>query len=119
MGDFSFVHVSLVFGGIALFLYGVRQASAGLKGLAGGRLKIVLGIIAGRRLRAMAAGVAVTFMLQSTVAAAIMLVGLCNVGLLNLHQAAGIVLGSYGLFAALIITGLVWFTSARRLGRLR
>jgi len=35
------------------------------------------------------------------------------------YQIAGIVLGSYGLFAALIITGLVWFTSARRLGRLR
>jgi hypothetical protein len=35
------------------------------------------------------------------------------------YQVAGIVLGSYGLFAALIITGLVWFSSARRLGRLR
>jgi hypothetical protein len=35
------------------------------------------------------------------------------------YQAAGIVLGSYGLFAALIITGLVWFGSARRLGRLK
>jgi hypothetical protein len=35
------------------------------------------------------------------------------------YQVAGIVLGSYGLFAALIITGLVWFNSARRLGRLR
>ena len=35
------------------------------------------------------------------------------------YQVAGIVLGSYGLFAALIITGLVWFNSARRLRRLR
>jgi len=35
------------------------------------------------------------------------------------YQAAGIVLGSYGLFASLIITGFVWFGSARRLGRLR
>jgi hypothetical protein len=35
------------------------------------------------------------------------------------YQVAGIVLGSYGLFAALIITGLVWFGSARRLRRLR
>jgi hypothetical protein len=34
------------------------------------------------------------------------------------YQAAGIVLGSYGLFAALIITGLVWFSAARRLRRL-
>jgi hypothetical protein len=30
-------------------------------------------------------------------------------------QTAGIVLGSYGLFAAVIITGLVWFGSARRI----
>ena len=33
-------------------------------------------------------------------------------------QVAGIVLGSYGLFAALIITGFAWFHSARRLGEL-
>jgi hypothetical protein len=34
------------------------------------------------------------------------------------YQVAGIVLGSYGLFAALIITGFAWYHSARRLGRL-
>ena len=34
------------------------------------------------------------------------------------YQAAGIVLGSYGLFAALIIMGLSWFSAARRLHRL-
>ena len=34
------------------------------------------------------------------------------------HQAAGITLGSYGLFASLIITGVVWVGSARRLRRL-
>ncbi len=35
------------------------------------------------------------------------------------HQAAGIVLGSYGFFASLIISGLIWFSSARRLSRLQ
>jgi hypothetical protein len=35
------------------------------------------------------------------------------------YQVAGIVLGSYGLFASVIITGLVWFDSARRLSRLK
>jgi hypothetical protein len=35
------------------------------------------------------------------------------------YQAASITLGSYGLFASLIITGTVWFSSARRLNRLR
>jgi hypothetical protein len=35
------------------------------------------------------------------------------------YQAAGIVLGSYGLFASLIITGLVWFSSGRRLSQLK
>jgi len=34
------------------------------------------------------------------------------------YQSAGVVLGSYGLFAALIITGLVWFSTARRLRQL-
>ena len=35
------------------------------------------------------------------------------------YQVAGIVLGSYGLFASFIITGLVWFNATRRLSRLR
>jgi hypothetical protein len=35
------------------------------------------------------------------------------------YQVAGIVLGSYGLFASVIITGLVWFNTARRLSRLK
>jgi len=34
------------------------------------------------------------------------------------RQVGGIILGSYGLFAALIITGFVWFSTARRLNRL-
>jgi hypothetical protein len=34
-------------------------------------------------------------------------------------QVAGIVLGSYGLFASLIITGFVWFSATRRLSRLK
>ncbi len=34
------------------------------------------------------------------------------------YQVAGIMLGSYGLFASLIITGFVWSGSARRLRRL-
>jgi hypothetical protein len=34
------------------------------------------------------------------------------------YQVGGIVLGSYVLFAALIITGLVWLSTARRLRRL-
>jgi hypothetical protein len=35
------------------------------------------------------------------------------------YQVAGIVLGSYGLFASVIITGLVWFNATRRLSRLK
>jgi len=34
------------------------------------------------------------------------------------YQVAGIVLGSYGLFASLIVTGFVWFSAARRLRQL-
>ena len=35
------------------------------------------------------------------------------------YQVGGVVLGSYGLFASLIITGFVWFSAAHRLGRLK
>jgi len=111
MSSFSFGHASLAIGGIALFLFGVRLASDGLKGLAGGRLRIVLSAITGRRIPAMLAGAAATLMLQSTAATTVMLVGLCNVGLLGLHQAAGMVLGSF--IGSTLIVQLIAFDVAQ------
>jgi len=95
MNGFTLPDLVLAVGGIALFLLGVRFASDGLKELAGRNLRIVLSIATRRRLPAMAVGAATTFLLQSSTAATIMLVGLRNVGLLDLSQAAGVALGSY------------------------
>jgi len=94
MDSFTFGDAALAIGGIALFLLGVRQASKGLSGLAGGRLKIVLSVVTTRRVLALFTGTLVTFLLQSSTASTVMLVGLCNVGLLTLYQAAGVALGN-------------------------
>ncbi|NQT20961.1 MAG: Na/Pi cotransporter family protein [Planctomycetes bacterium] len=93
MDAFTFGDAARAVGGLALFLLGVRQAADGLKGLAGGRLRIVLSIVTSRRLPALFAGTASTFLLQSSTASAVMLAGLCDVGLLSLRQAAGVALG--------------------------
>ena len=111
MDTFTIGDAALAIGGIALFLLGLRQAADGLKGLAGGRLKILLSVVTGRRIPALAAGAASTFLLQSSTASTVMLVGLCNVGLLSLQQAAGVALGNC-LGSTLIIQLIAFDISA-------
>jgi len=94
MNAFSLADAARAVGGLALFLLGLRQASDGLKALAGGRVKIVLSILTSRRVPAAGAGAAITFLLQSSTASTVMLVGLVNAGLLRLHQAAGVAIGN-------------------------
>jgi len=111
MDFFTLGDAALAVGGMALFLLGVRQASRGLRGLAGGRLKIVLSVVTGRRVPALFAGAVVTFLLQSSTASTVMLVGLCNVGLLTLYQAAGVALGN--CIGSTLIVQLIAFDVSR------
>ena len=98
-------------GGLALFMFGLQRASEGLKGLAGGRMRVVMSLLTGRRMLALLSGAGATFLLQSTTAAVIMLVGLTNVGLLTLQQAAGMAVG--GLVGSTIIVQVISFDVAQ------
>ena len=111
MNGYTFADSALAIGGLGLFLLGIRMASDGLKGLAAGRVKIVLSILTGRRTLAAGAGAAITFLLQSSTASTVMLVGLANVGLLNLQQAAGVAVGNC-LGSTLIVQLIAFDVSA-------
>ena len=54
-----------LFGGVALMLYGIRQAGEALQRAAGGRLRTLLTGLTRNRLTAVAAGAAVTAIIQS------------------------------------------------------
>ncbi|WIG98848.1 Na/Pi symporter [Myxococcus sp. SDU36] len=81
-------------GGIALFLLGMRLMSDGLKVAAGGALRELLARATGSRLRALATGVLVTALVQSSSAVIFATIGFVNAGLLNLGQAVGVVFGA-------------------------
>jgi len=94
MQSFKFGNACELIGGLALFIYGMSLASDGLKRSAGGKMRVILGLVTRNRLAALAVGVILTVLLQSSSAMTVMLVGLANSGFLTLHQSVGIILGS-------------------------
>jgi phosphate:Na+ symporter len=84
----------ILFGGMALLLYGMQHTGEGLQRAAGARLRQILTHMTGNRLTALVTGASVTALIQSSTATTVMLIGFVQAGLLTLHQAMGIILGA-------------------------
>ena len=83
-----------VMGGLALFIYGMKNMSDGLQIIAGDKMKSLLHFFASNRVIAVMAGALVTAVIQSSSACTVMVIGFVNAGLLNLVQSIGIVFGA-------------------------
>lgn len=90
----SVTNIISLFGGLALFLFGMRLMGDGLERAAGPRLKSFLAFMTRNRFIAMLTGIAVTAMIQSSGATVVMVVGFVNANLLTLAQAVGVILGA-------------------------
>ncbi len=86
--------VTAALGGLALFVYGMRLMSDGLKETAGAKLKSALGFMTRNRFSAILTGVCVTALIQSSSATSVMTVGFVNAGLISLTQAIGVIFGA-------------------------
>ena len=86
--------VIALFGGLGLFLYGMKMMGDGLENAAGSKLKFILEKVTSSPIKAVAVGAAVTAIIQSSSATTVMVVGFVNSGLLNLVQATGIIMGA-------------------------
>ena len=82
-----------LFGGLALFLYGMDALSRSLETAAGQRMKRLLMVLAGSPVRGVLAGAAVTAVLQSSSAVTVMVLGFVSAGLLTLRQAVPVIFG--------------------------
>ena len=82
-----------LFGGLALFLYGMDALSRSLETAAGQRMKQLLMVLAGSPVRGVLAGAAVTAVLQSSSAVTVMVLGFVSAGLLTLRQAVPVIFG--------------------------
>lgn len=80
--------------GLGLFLYGMKLMSEGLEKAAGARLRKILEMCTKNRLIGMLVGILFTAVVQSSSATTVLVVSFVNAGLLNLMQAAGVILGA-------------------------
>ena len=83
-----------VFGGLGLFIYGMKLMSEGLQKAAGNKLRRMIELLTFNRYIALVTGVIVTMLVQSSSTTTVMVVGFANAGLMSLNQAIGTILGA-------------------------
>ena len=83
-----------MFGGLALFLYGMNALGDGLTKVSGGKLERILERMTNSKLKGVLLGAAVTAVIQSSSATTVMVVGFVNSGIMKLSQAVGVIMGA-------------------------
>ena len=83
-----------MFGGLALFLYGMTMLGAGLERTSGGRLEQLLEKLTDTVVKGVLLGCFVTAAIQSSSATTVIVVGLVNARVLKLRNAIGVIMGA-------------------------
>ncbi len=87
-------NVITLFGGLAMFLYGMRLMGDGLKASSSGTLKKAMERITGTPVKAFLLGLVVTAVVQSSTATIVLTSGLVGAGIISLRQSLGIIIGA-------------------------
>jgi phosphate:Na+ symporter len=123
--------IFMLLGGLGLFVYGMHMMSEGLQKAAGDKLKKVLEVLTTNRILGIIVGIIVTAITQSSSATTVMVIGFVNAGLMDLAQAASVIMGAnigttitgqliafnFAAFAPLIIavgTAMVLFSKKKK-----
>lgn len=88
-----FTMVMGLFGGLALFLYGMEKMAAALKVATGEQLKTILAKLTTNRVTGALTGAAVTAIIQSSSVTTVLVVGFITAGVMSFSQAVGVILG--------------------------
>ena len=83
-----------LFGGLALFLFGMEQMADSLKAVAGERMKLILAKLTANRFMGAVTGAFVTAVIQSSSVTTVLVVGFITAGLMSLAQSVGIIMGA-------------------------
>ena len=83
-----------LFGGLALFIYGMNFMSDGLQKAAGEKMKSILAMLTRNVFVGVLAGAAATAVLQSSGAVTVMVIGFVAANLMTLRQAISIIMGA-------------------------
>ncbi|MBQ7535711.1 MAG: Na/Pi cotransporter family protein [Stomatobaculum sp.] len=90
----SIFDILTLFGGLAMFLYGMRLMGEGLKESSSGTLKVAMEHVTNNPVKAFLLGLVITAVIQSSTATIVITSGLVSVGILSLRQSLGIIIGA-------------------------
>ncbi len=90
----TFTDLMGLFGGLALFLYGMQTMSTGLEAAAGNKMRVILEKLTSNRIVGVLVGALITAVIQSSSATTVMVVGFVNAGMMTLNQAMWIIMGA-------------------------
>lgn len=83
-----------LFGGLAIFLFGMDTSSEGLQKAAGNKMRIILGRLTNKPLMGVIVGMLTTAAIQSSSATTVMIIGFVSSTLMTLKQSIGVIFGS-------------------------
>ena len=83
-----------MFGGLALFLFGMDQMADAMKAVAGERMKDILARLTTNRFMGALTGAFVTAVINSSSVTTVLVVGFISAGLMSLAQSVGVIMGS-------------------------
>ncbi|MBT8108592.1 MAG: Na/Pi cotransporter family protein [Gammaproteobacteria bacterium] len=83
-----------LFGGLALFLFGIDQMTEGLKAVAGEGMRQVLAKLTSNRFMGALTGALVTAVIQSSSVTTVLVVGFTTAGLMSFSQSIGVIMGA-------------------------
>lgn len=86
--------LQFVFGGLGIFLLGMKMMSDGLQTMAGRKLSKLISAATDNRWMAVVVGIGLTAIIQSSSATTVMVVGLVNGGVMTLMQSIGVIFGA-------------------------
>ena len=81
-------------GGVGVFILAMKLLSDSLTEIAGDRMKTLLEKIAGNRIKGVLVGALTTAVIQSSSATTVMVLGFVNANVMDLNQAAAIIIGA-------------------------
>ncbi len=90
----TFLNLTTLFGGLALFIYGVELMSSGMQNIAGSRLRKMLGIVVKHKSAGLVIGVFITLLFQSSSASTVLFVSLVQSGVLVFKDTIALILGA-------------------------
>lgn len=94
MSQQTFQIIVTLFGGLAIFIYGMNLMSDGLQKAAGDKMRNILAMLTKNPVMGVCAGALVTAVLQSSSATTVMVIGFTSAGLMKLKQAISVIMGA-------------------------